>query len=180
MMAGHMTPDARAVAICAYEHAIRLGTATSAASISCSPGLCGPAGRRRLPVLRAGALIQAGQAVPRGPRLARLNPGRMSGAERMGFSSRTARAAGQSLGNALREAQARHDTQFSTEHLALGLLAVDEGLVPPILSALGVSAPALRAAILNRYRQARKPPWNRITRPWAADSRRSARASGFS
>ena len=25
MMAGHMTPDARAVAICAYEHAIRLG-----------------------------------------------------------------------------------------------------------------------------------------------------------
>lgn len=25
MMAGHMTPDARTVAICAYEHAIRLG-----------------------------------------------------------------------------------------------------------------------------------------------------------
>jgi hypothetical protein len=25
MMAGHMTPDDRAVSICAYEHAIRLG-----------------------------------------------------------------------------------------------------------------------------------------------------------
>jgi hypothetical protein len=31
---------------------------------------------------------------------------------------------------------------------------VDGGLVPPILAALGESAPALRAAILDRYRQA--------------------------
>jgi hypothetical protein len=31
---------------------------------------------------------------------------------------------------------------------------VDEGLVPPILAALGVSAPVLRAAIVDRYRQA--------------------------
>jgi hypothetical protein len=41
-----------------------------------------------------------------------------------------------------------------TEHLALALLASSDGLVPPILSALGVSAPALRAAILDRCRQA--------------------------
>jgi hypothetical protein len=60
----------------------------------------------------------------------------------------------QSLRNARREAQARHDALAGVEHLALGLLAVNEGLVPAILSALDVSAPALRAAILNRYRQA--------------------------
>ena len=59
----------------------------------------------------------------------------------------------QSLRNACREAQARH-TQIGVEHLTLGLLAVSEGLVPPILSALGVSAAALRTAILDRYRQA--------------------------
>jgi hypothetical protein len=56
--------------------------------------------------------------------------------------------------NACREAQARHGTQIGVEHVALGLLAVGEGLVPPILSAIGVSAPVLRTAILDRYRQA--------------------------
>ena len=38
--------------------------------------------------------------------------------------------------------------------VALGLLAVREGPVPGILLAHGVSAPSLRAAILDRYRQA--------------------------
>jgi len=85
----------------------------------------------------AGAESLASADQPAGARLARLNPGRMSGAERDGVFLPHGPGAGQSLGNALREAQARHDTQFSTEHLALGLLAVDEGLVPPILSALG-------------------------------------------
>jgi carbamoylphosphate synthase small subunit len=85
---------------------------------------------------------------------ARLNPRRVSGARRDGVFLPHGPGAGQSLENALREAQARRHTQFSTEHLALGLLAVDEGLVPAILSALGVSAPALRAAILDRSRQA--------------------------
>ncbi|MGI8446591.1 MAG: Clp protease N-terminal domain-containing protein [Streptosporangiaceae bacterium] len=56
--------------------------------------------------------------------------------------------------NASREAQARLGTQIGVEHLTLGLLAVSEGLVPPILLALGVAPPALRAAILNRYQQA--------------------------
>jgi len=34
------------------------------------------------------------------------------------------------------------------------LLAIDGGLVPPILAALGTSSKVLRAAILDRYRQA--------------------------
>jgi hypothetical protein len=77
----------------------------------------------------------------------------VSGAERDGVFLPHGPGAGQSLGNALREAQTRHGAQIDVGHLALGLLAVDEGLVPPILSALGVSAPALRAAILDRCRQ---------------------------
>jgi ATP-dependent Clp protease ATP-binding subunit ClpA len=55
---------------------------------------------------------------------------------------------------ALREAVARHDAQIGVEHVALGLLAVDSGLVPPILAALGTTSPILRAAIQDRYRQA--------------------------
>ncbi len=59
-----------------------------------------------------------------------------------------------SLQNALLEAEARHDSYIGVEHVALGLIAMNSGLLPPILSALGTSAPALRAAILDRYRQA--------------------------
>ncbi len=40
------------------------------------------------------------------------------------------------------------------EHIALALTTIASGLVPPILSAAGATAPALRAAILDRYRQA--------------------------
>ncbi len=52
---------------------------------------------------------------------------------------------------ARQEAAARHAPEVSTGHLALGLIAADDGLVPPILAALGVPAPALRAAIGDRY-----------------------------
>jgi ATP-dependent Clp protease ATP-binding subunit ClpA len=200
MMAAYMTPDARAVAICAYEHAIRLGhrylggehflLALASADQPAGAvlrdhgvtpervgeeivrlgggGLFGDLDRDALAAIGIdvgavharieasfgpGALIRAGQPAGRGPRLARLNPRRVSGAERDGVFLPHGPGAGQSLGNALREAQARHATQIGVEHLALGLLAVDEGLVPPIVSALGGSAPALRAAILDRYRQ---------------------------
>ena len=78
----------------------------------------------------------------------------MSGAERDGVFLPHGPGVEQSLRNALGEARARHATQISVEHLALGLLAVDEGLVPPILSALGMPALALRAAILTGYQQA--------------------------
>ena len=45
------------------------------------------------------------------------------------------------------EAQNRHDTRIRAEHFALAFTAMSTGLVPPILSALGTSAPALRTAI---------------------------------
>jgi hypothetical protein len=48
----------------------------------------------------------------------------------------------------------RHDTRIRAEHLALAFTAMTTGLVPPILSALGTSAPALRTAILERSWQA--------------------------
>jgi hypothetical protein len=59
----------------------------------------------------------------------------------------------QALLGARREAQARPTAQpAGVEDLARGILAVTEGLVPPILSRLGVSGVALSAAILDRYR----------------------------
>ena len=201
MMAGHMTPDARAVTMCAYEHAIRLGhrylggehfllalasadqpagtvlrdhgvtpDSVEAEIVRLAGGaLFGDLDRDALAAIgidvgavRArieasfgpGALTQAGQAAPpRAPPAQAESPPCVRRRTGWGFLPHGP-GAGQSLVNARREAQARHDTQFGTEHLALGLLAVNEGLVPPILSALGVSAPALRAAILDRYRQA--------------------------
>jgi hypothetical protein len=49
---------------------------------------------------------------------------------------------------------ARRDGYIGVEHLAVGLIAMKRGMVPPILSALDTSAPALRTAIFDRYRQA--------------------------
>ena len=59
-----------------------------------------------------------------------------------------------SLQLSLREAVARHDGYIGAEHLTLALVGMDAGAVPPILSALGTTQAALRAAILDRYRQA--------------------------
>lgn len=44
--------------------------------------------------------------------------------------------------------------EAGVEHLALAIVGSGDGLVPVILSALGVPAQALGAAILDRYRQA--------------------------
>ncbi len=54
----------------------------------------------------------------------------------------------------LRDAVARHDSHIGIEHIALALTSVRNGLVPPILAAAGAPGPALRAEILDRYRQA--------------------------
>jgi hypothetical protein len=54
----------------------------------------------------------------------------------------------------LREASAWDDPRMGVEHIALALTTVESGLVPPILSAAGTQAPALRTAILDRYRRA--------------------------
>jgi ATP-dependent Clp protease ATP-binding subunit ClpA len=59
-----------------------------------------------------------------------------------------------SLERSLREAEARHDSYIGIEHLTLALVGMKDGAVPPILSALGASQAALRAAILDRYRKA--------------------------
>lgn len=59
-----------------------------------------------------------------------------------------------SLQHALHEAKAQHDNYIGVEHLTLALLGMTDGAVPPILSALRASQATLRAAILDRYRQA--------------------------
>jgi ATP-dependent Clp protease ATP-binding subunit ClpA len=59
-----------------------------------------------------------------------------------------------SLQRSVREALQLGQSYIGVEHLTLALLAMDQGAVPPILSALGASPATLRAAVLDRYRQA--------------------------
>jgi hypothetical protein len=54
----------------------------------------------------------------------------------------------------LHAVRARTGVPAGPEHLALGLLTLSKGPVPPILAALGVSPSTLRAAVLDRYREA--------------------------
>jgi ATP-dependent Clp protease ATP-binding subunit ClpA len=201
MMPDYLTPQARAVAMRAYEHARRLGHRYLGgehfllALASCGEpagavlrehgvtperveeqvvrgagdSLFGDLDRGALAAIgvdvdavrarvEAGlgpqSLTRAAQAARRTPRLARLNPRPVSGAVRDGVFLPHAPDVQQAFRTATQEAQARRDARIGTGHLALGLLAVTEGSVPAIVSALGVSAPALRAAILGRYRQA--------------------------
>jgi ATP-dependent Clp protease ATP-binding subunit ClpA len=64
------------------------------------------------------------------------------------------RRARKCLAHSLDEARAAHTAQLGAEHIALTLLAMDEGLPPRILSAIGARAPELRAEILDRCRPA--------------------------
>ena len=96
------------------------------------------------------ALTRAARTVYRRPR--RLDPRRAAFVGRDGAFLPLGPGAGPALLAARRAAQARPAAQpASVEDLALGILAVSEGLVPPILSALGTSAPALSTAIRDRY-----------------------------
>jgi ATP-dependent Clp protease ATP-binding subunit ClpA len=111
------------------------------------PGVCSCGGptRRRSPV----ALLRRRRRC-RG----RAGAGQdASGARRSGHLPFTPRAK-KSLERSLREAQARHDSYIGVEHITLALVTMDDGAVPPIVAALGTSQAALRAAILDRYRQA--------------------------
>jgi hypothetical protein len=54
----------------------------------------------------------------------------------------------------LREANALYDNNIGVQHLTLALLALPDGTVPAILSALGTQAISLRAAILAQYPKA--------------------------
>ena len=99
------------------------------------------------------ALIRAAWAVHRKPRW--FNPRPAAFAGRDGAFLPLGPGAGQALSAARREAKARHAVQpAGVGDLALGILAVSEGLVPPVLSALGVSGPALSTAFLERYHTA--------------------------
>jgi ATP-dependent Clp protease ATP-binding subunit ClpA len=53
-----------------------------------------------------------------------------------------------------REAEALRDNNIGVQHLTLALLALPDGTVPTILSALDAPATSLRAAILARHRKA--------------------------
>jgi ATP-dependent Clp protease ATP-binding subunit ClpA len=53
---------------------------------------------------------------------------------------------------AVQEADRSDAAQVGAHHLGAAVVAADGGLVPPILAALGVAAPTLRTAILNRTR----------------------------
>jgi ATP-dependent Clp protease ATP-binding subunit ClpA len=59
-----------------------------------------------------------------------------------------------SLQLSLREAQALRDDYIGVQHLVLAQLALSDGMTPKILSSLGASREALRAAVLARYRKA--------------------------
>jgi hypothetical protein len=99
------------------------------------------------------ALSRAARAVYRQPRW--FDPRRAAFVGRDGALLPLGPGAGQALQGARREAQARHAAEpAGVADLALGILAVSEGLVPPVLSGLGTSGPALSTAILDRYRQA--------------------------
>jgi hypothetical protein len=65
----------------------------------------------------------------------------------------TARAK-KSLELSLSEAKALHDNYIGVQHLSLALLALHDGMVPVILTALGAPAASLRAAIFASYRKA--------------------------
>jgi len=89
-------------------------------------------------------------SLPAGPPRQRpASPGFVSGGH-IPFTPR----AKKSLEISLREAEALHDNSIGVQHLILALLVPKDGTVPEILSALGVPATSLRAAILARYRKA--------------------------
>ncbi|MDX6328000.1 MAG: hypothetical protein QOI83_383 [Streptomycetaceae bacterium] len=76
------------------------------------------------------------------------------GASRITGHLPVTRRAKKCLERSLREAETLAGGHIGVEHMALALLAMDDGLPHRILSAIGASAPHLRAEILDRYRQA--------------------------
>jgi len=54
----------------------------------------------------------------------------------------------------LRQALALHDNYIGVQHVILALLGLKDGMPKAILAGLGASGDSLRAAILDRYRQA--------------------------
>ena len=96
------------------------------------------------------AALAADAPAPR--RWRRSRPGRGSGRV-IGHIPLTRRAR-KCLNSSLREAQAHSSGHSGAEHIALVLLAMDDGVPHRILSAIGASAPRLGAEIRDRCRQA--------------------------
>jgi ATP-dependent Clp protease ATP-binding subunit ClpA len=67
------------------------------------------------------------------------------------------RRAKKCLDSSLREAQAHSGGHLRAEHIALALLAMDDGVPHRILSAIGASASRLGAEIRDRYRDGGAP-----------------------
>ncbi len=78
----------------------------------------------------------------------RSRPGRVTG------DIPLTRRAKKCLEGSLREARAHSSGHLGAEHIALALLAMDDGVPHRILSVIGASAPRLGAEIRDRYRQA--------------------------
>jgi hypothetical protein len=89
-------------------------------------------------------------ALPAGP----FRPRPASAGPAPGGHIRFTPRAKKSLELSLREAKALHDNYIGVQHLTLALIALTDGMVPVILTALGVPAASLRAAVLARYRKA--------------------------
>jgi ATP-dependent Clp protease ATP-binding subunit ClpA len=107
--------------------------------------------QRRRPAWRKGPLAELTR---RRRRRAPRPPGpRGGGPAPSGHIPFTPRAK-KSLELSLREAKTLHDNYIGVQHLTLALLAMNDGMVPVILTALGAPAPPLHAAILARYRKA--------------------------
>ena len=114
--------------------------------------------RSRRPAWRKGPVAElmrrrrARRGAPPGPRPRAVNrplPGPAPGGH-IPFTPR----AKKSLELSLREAKALHDDYIGVQHLVLAQLALSDGAAATILSSLGVSREALRAAVLARYRKA--------------------------
>jgi hypothetical protein len=108
------------------------------------------------------ALSRAGRAAhPRvvsGPRWDPRRRGGGPGIHAGGVFLRHSSDVIQAMRSAVAEKQARQDAQIGVEVLALGLLSVTKGLVPPILDGIGVSAQDLRAAVAGRRGETGEPP----------------------
>ncbi len=99
------------------------------------------------------ALTRTARTVHRRPRW--FDPRRRSFVGRPGTNLPFGPGAGQAFLSARREALRRPGAQpADADDLALGVLAISEGLVPAVLARLGVSGPTLRTAIMDRRHSA--------------------------
>ena len=134
-------PDALDRAVLAHRRAARRGR---------SPGVAeGPGGRADAPSPSPAGRRHGAVPAPAG----RPGNARFPGPAPRGHIPFTPRAK-KSLALSLREATALHDDYIGVQHLVLAQLAIGDGMPRTILSALGVSSEALRAAVLARYRKA--------------------------